>query len=93
MMTSNTIGVGTGLEAREKPANSSSMADNQLEKRSSPFAKQKSSNLIDESPAAIVEASSLNDADRRLAEMGYAQVGSKLLYFPCPADIFVSLGI
>lgn len=77
MTTSNTIGLGTGLELREDHAHGSDVAVDQLEKRNSPLIRQKSSALVDESPAAIVEASSLNDADRRLAEMGYVQVGSK----------------
>lgn len=75
MMTSNTIGLGTGLEVRENPVHGSNVIANQLEKGNSPLTRQESSVLVDESPAAIVEASSLNDADRRLAEMGYVQVG------------------
>ena len=47
----------------------------QAGRRKSAFAgRRKSSVVVDEKPAAIVEASALNDADRRLAEMGYVQV-------------------
>lgn len=46
--------------------------DNATRRRQSAFARRKSSAVVEE-PAAIVEASTLNDADRRLAEMGYTQ--------------------
>ena len=46
--------------------------DKATRRRQSAFARRKSSAVMEE-PAAIVEASTLNDADRRLAEMGYTQ--------------------
>ena len=55
------------------------MAGNQTGRRKSAFDRRKSSAVVDETPAAIVEASALSDADRRLAEMGYVQVSSLLL--------------
>ena len=48
--------------------------DKAARRRQSAFARRKSSAVVEES-AAIVEAHTLNDADRRLAEMGYTQVG------------------
>ena len=47
--------------------------DRATRRRQSAFARRKSSAVVEES-AAIVEAHTLNDADRRLAEMGYTQV-------------------
>lgn len=47
--------------------------DTATRRRQSAFARRKSSAVVEE-PAAIVEAHTLNDADRRLAEMGYTQV-------------------
>ena len=47
--------------------------DKAARRRQSAFARRKSSAVVEES-AAIVEAHTLNDADRRLAEMGYTQV-------------------
>ena len=47
--------------------------DKAARRRQSAFARRKSSAVLEES-AAIVEAHTLNDADRRLAEMGYTQV-------------------
>ncbi len=78
MMTSNTTGVGTGLENREVDMTGSNMDDTQTGRRKSAFARRKSSAVVDETPAAIVEAHALNHADRRLAEMGYVQVSSIL---------------
>lgn len=46
--------------------------DKATRRRQSAFARRKSSAVVEE-PATIVEASTLNDADRRLAEMGYTQ--------------------
>ena len=47
--------------------------DKAARRRQSAFARRKSSAVVEES-AAIVEAHTLSDADRRLAEMGYTQV-------------------
>ena len=47
--------------------------DRATRRRQSAFARRKSSAVVEES-AAILEAHTLNDADRRLAEMGYTQV-------------------
>lgn len=47
--------------------------DKATRRRQSAFARRKSSAVVEET-AAIVEAHTLNDADRRLAEMGYTQV-------------------
>ena len=52
--------------------------DKATRRRQSAFARRKSSAVVEES-AAIVEAHTLNDADRRLAEMGYTQVSSLTL--------------
>ena len=52
--------------------------DKAARRRQSAFARRKSSAVVEES-AAIVEAHTLNDADRRLAEMGYTQVFSSTL--------------
>ena len=75
-MTSNTTGVGTGLEAPQADIQGSALDNAQGGRRKSAFARRKSSAVVDETPAAVVEASALSDADRRLAEMGYVQVGS-----------------
>lgn len=57
--------------------------DKATRRRQSAFARRKSSAVVEET-AAIVEAHTLNDADRRLAEMGYTQASlpsiSKKLY-------------
>ena len=53
--------------------------DNAARRRQSAFARRKSSAVIEETPAAVVEASELSEADRRLAEMGYVQVGCNQL--------------
>ncbi len=76
-MTSNTTGVGTGLE-RGVDVTGSQMDDRQTGRRKSAFAMRKPSVAVDEAPVAIVEAHTLNDADRQLAEMGYVQVSSIL---------------
>lgn len=47
--------------------------DKAARRRQSAFARRKSSAVVEET-AAIVEAHTLNSADRRLAEMGYTQV-------------------
>ena len=47
--------------------------DKATRRRQSAFARRKSSAVVEET-AAFVEAHALNDADRRLAEMGYTQV-------------------
>lgn len=44
-------------------------------RRQSAFARRQSSVGGEEIPTHILEASELNAADRRLAEMGYVQVG------------------
>lgn len=92
-MTSNTTGVGTGLENREVDVTGSNMDDRQTGRRKSAFARRKSSAVVDEKPAAIVEASALSDADRRLAEMGYVQVSSPSISFSLSpsANLSVSL--
>lgn len=46
--------------------------DKPTRRRQSAFGRRKSSAVVEEN-AAIVEAHTLNDADRRLAEMGYTQ--------------------
>ena len=75
-MTSNTTGADTGIETAQVNAPPPAYQDGQTGRRKSAFARRKSSAVVDESPAAVVEASALSDADRRLAEMGYVQVGS-----------------
>ena len=40
--------------------------------------RRKSTAVVDESRAEILEAGELSDADRRLAEMGYVQVSLRL---------------
>ena len=47
--------------------------DKSARRRQSAFARRKSSAVVEEA-ATVVEANTLNDADRRLAEMGYNQV-------------------
>lgn len=47
--------------------------DKATRRRQSAFARRQSSAVVEET-AAIVEAHTLNNADRRLAEMGYNQV-------------------
>lgn len=47
--------------------------DKSARRRQSAFARRKSSAVVEEA-ATIVEADTLNEADRRLAEMGYTQV-------------------
>lgn len=49
--------------------------DKAARRRQSAFARRRSSAVVEET-AAILEAHTLNDADRRLAEMGYTQVMS-----------------
>lgn len=71
-MTSNTTGVGSGLEGTVPVLQEGQ--EGQAGRRKSAFARRKSSAVVDETPAAIVEASALSDADRKLAEMGYVQV-------------------
>lgn len=77
-MTSNTTGVDTGIETAQVDAPPPAYQDGQTGRRKSAFNRRKSSAVVDESPAAIVEASALSDADRRLAEMGYVQVCSRI---------------
>lgn len=56
---------------------SSATAHDPTGRRASAFAaRRKSSAVVDEAPAAVVEASALNADDRRLAEMGYVQVSN-----------------
>ena len=55
--------------------------------------RRKSSVVVDETPAAVVEASALNDADRRLAEMGYVQVALPPFYPNLPSSPPLSLTI
>ena len=57
----NGVEVTTGLD------------DKAARRRQSAFARRRSSAVVEET-AAILEAHTLNDADRRLAEMGYTQV-------------------
>ena len=61
------------------------VADKAIGRRQSAFARRKSSVIVDETPQAVIEASQLNAADRRLAEMGYVQVSmrSNPLRDPC----------
>jgi len=59
---------------READVTGSNLDDKQTGRRKSAYARRKSSAVVDDAPAAIVEASDLSDADRRLAEMGYVQV-------------------
>ncbi|KAL6712923.1 polyamine transporter tpo5 [Lecanora helva] len=74
-MNPNTTGVGTGLEVHNGDRNGSAAVDNDTGRRKSAFrGRRKSSAVVDESPQAVVEASELSAADRRLAEMGYIQV-------------------
>lgn len=49
--------------------------DKAARRRASAFSRRKSSAVVEEA-ATIVEADTLNAADRRLAEMGYNQVSS-----------------
>ena len=51
-------------------------------RRASAFNKRKSSAAPDV-PPAIVEAHELSVADRRLAELGYVQVGAPTIIDPC----------
>ena len=85
-MTSNTTGVGSGLEVPQGDR----MDDNQTGRRKSAFARRKSSAVVDEAPQAIVEASALNAADRRLAEMGYVQVRRLRVIWPSLSDFAMS---
>ena len=56
---------------------SSTTAQEPTGRRASAFgARRKSSAVVDETPAAVFEASALNADDRRLAEMGYVQVSN-----------------
>lgn len=48
--------------------------DKHTGRRHSAFNRRKSSVVVEETPAAIVEGSALSADDRRLAEMGYSQV-------------------
>ena len=66
------------------PAASGSAMHDPSGRRASAFAsRRKTSVVVNEAPAAIVEASALNADDRRLAQMGYVQV-SRMTY--CPAN-------
>lgn len=47
--------------------------NNAPRRRQSAFARRRSSAVVEDT-AVILEAHTLNDADRRLAEMGYTQV-------------------
>lgn len=58
----------------EADVTGSNLDDKQTARRKSAYARRRSSAVVDETPAAIVEASDLSVADRRLAEMGYVQV-------------------
>ena len=50
-------------------------------RRASAFGgRRKSSAVVDEAPAAVVEGSALNANDRRLAEMGYVQVSNNTVH-------------
>ena len=56
---------------------SSATAQEPTGRRASAFGgRRKSSAVVDEAPAAVIEASALNADDRRLAEMGYVQVSN-----------------
>lgn len=61
----------------QNDVSASAFEDAPTGRRKSAFARRKSSAVVDETPAAIVEASALSDADRRLAEMGYIQVSMR----------------
>ena len=76
----NGVEVTTGLD------------DKAARRRQSAFARRKSSAVVEET-AAIVEAHTLNDADRRLAEMGYTQVGLIQLFTGAVLTIHSTLGI
>ena len=67
----------TGI-TKEADVTGSGLDDKRTGRRQSAFSRRKSSAVVDEAPAAIVEASALNAADRRLAEMGYVQVSHAL---------------
>ena len=66
--------------------------DKAARRRQSAFARRKSSAVVEET-AAIVEAHTLNDADRRLAEMGYTQVGLIQLFRGAVLTFHLILGI
>ncbi|KAL2037455.1 hypothetical protein N7G274_009735 [Stereocaulon virgatum] len=55
-------------------AETSGIDEKHTERRHSTFNRRKSSVVVEETPAAIVEGSALSADDRRLAEMGYSQV-------------------
>lgn len=56
---------------------SSNTAQEPTGRRASAFGgRRRSSAVVDEAPAAVIEASALNADDRRLAEMGYVQVSN-----------------
>ena len=76
----NGVEVTTGLD------------DKAARRRQSAFARRKSSAVVEET-AAIVEAHTLNDADRRLAEMGYTQVRLIQLFTGAMLTIRPILGI
>ena len=60
---------------------SSTTAQQPAGRRASAFGgRRKSSAVVDEAPAAVIEASGLNANDRRLAEMGYVQVSNNIVY-------------
>lgn len=69
----------TGI-TKEADVTGSGLNDKPTGRRQSAFNRRKSSAVADEAPAAIVEASALNAADRRLAEMGYVQVSHALQF-------------
>ena len=71
-MESSKVTADNGVEV------TAGLDDKAARRRQSAFARRKSSAVVEES-AAIVEAHTLSDADRRLAEMGYTQVGVILL--------------
>lgn len=64
------IAESNGIQAGEATGNAGGG------RRKSAFAGRRKSSavIVDEKPAAIVQATELSEADRRLAEMGYVQV-------------------
>ncbi len=60
---------------------SSATAQEPAGRRASAFGgRRKSSAVVDEAPAAVMETTALNADDRRLAEMGYVQVSNHTAY-------------
>jgi len=63
------------MENQTQGATASGVAnESHASRRKSAAARRKESVIATELPAEILQASDLNEADRRLAEMGYTQV-------------------